>query len=190
MARTWSLLAALLLATAALAGCTGSTDDPPAASPPADDGGSDAPSGSPGGSAPGGSAEPPASSQPAPPAVEPVEATGKIEGPFEKEWTLDVPTMGFKQADLTFRLTGVEAGAPPTARVYLAFLNPDGTEVKHAIVGLSGAGDEVTWTFGNADMLQAGEYKIKVTAEPTPAGAGALPSFGLAQYELHAAVHY
>lgn len=180
-ARKWTLLAALLVVGAALAGCTSPSDSPapkqPQAQPPA-------------GEQPG-PADPPAAqpAKPAPaPKVEPVYDSGAIQGSFEKAWTLDVPTMGFRSADVAFVLTGAQPGAPPTARVYLAFLDPDGKEIKSAILGLGGAANEVTWSFPNGDMPRAGAYRIVATAEPQDDAA--LPSVGFANYELAAQVNY
>lgn len=179
-ARKWTLLAALLLAGAVLAGCTApDAPDAPAPQPPA--------GGEPGASDP--PASPPRDVKPAPaPKVEPVYDSGAIEGPFEKEWKLDVPTMGFRSADIAFTLLGAQPGAPPTARVYLAFLDPDGKEIKSAVLGLGGSGNEVTWSFPNGDMPRAGTYRIVATAQPQDDGA--LPSVGFANYELAAQVNY
>lgn len=178
--RKWTLLTTLLVLGALLAGCTSSDPAPqaPQPQPPEDD----APAQQPPASAP-------RESKPAPkPAVRPVHDSGAISGPFEKTWTLDVPTMGFSTADVSFVLTGAQPGAPPTARIYLAFLDPEGKEIKSALVGLGGAGDEVTWSFPNGDMPRAGAYSIVAKAQPQD-GPG-MPSVGFANYELAAQVNY
>lgn len=178
--RTWTLLTTLLLAGALLAGCT-SPDPAPQAPQPQPPAG-DEPAAQP-------PANAPRDSKPAPkPAVRPVQDSGAIEGPFERTWQLDVPTMGFRTADVSFALKGVQPGAPPTARIYLAFLDPEGKEIKSAVLGLGGAGDSITWSFPNSDMPFAGAYSIVAKAEPH--GDQALPSVGFAQYDLAAQVNY
>lgn len=185
--RTWSILAVLMIAGAALSGCTSPSDDaraaePPAANPPADDGTSEG-----GGDATGDGQDAPARS--IKPATEPVTAEGSIRGQFEKEWLLEVPTAGFKQTLVEFNLSGVQDGAPPTARVYFALYKPDGSLLKGATLGM-GQDPLVTWTLTNADMPEPGAYLLKATAEPQNQSPTGVPSFGLADYELYAYVEY
>lgn len=161
-------LVALLLAALLLAGCTG--DD----APPADDGAAPPPGGS-GGPSRG-------APQPAPQAT-PVSESGDVSGPFEGAWTIVVPSVGARGLVVDFNLTGAQAGAPPTARVELTLLGPDGAVLETAVAGLGGAADAVHWRLGPSAVAQPGDYVLQAKAAP-----GDLPSGGLARYSLYAAV--
>lgn len=176
----------LLLGSALLlAGCTSPGDEP------ATDPAPKAPASNPGGNNPGGSnaAAPPA--QQPPPAhhdAEPLQDAGDVAGPFEKAWNLEVASVAFREAHVEFSLAGAQAGAPPTARVELALVDPQGNVLKKESVGLGADADALSWTLRAADLPAAGTYVLKATS--APAGAGSLPSAGFAKYTLHAEVLY
>lgn len=180
-----SPLVASLVVLAALAGCV--KDD---ATPPADGGTTPVTStptpttpGTGGGGGSGGNVQNPP----------PVTDKGSIQGPFDKSWTVPVPAVSPKAVTVVFNLTGVQAGAPPTASVFLAFKDPDGKTIKSAALGVGGSGNSVNWGFTAADILLTGDYKLVASANPTPGGAPAptpLPSGGLANYDMSATVEY
>lgn len=188
-----ALLVTLLVATAFLAGCTGS--DAPAADKPAgsdgaaqqppagsDDGAADAQP--PAGGAQDGAAPPQASY---PPHSAPTADAGEIRGAFDEAWAIEVPSVGARGMTVHFNLTGIEADAPPTAQVTLRLLDPDGKELKRALVGLGGEADAVEWRLQGTDLAGAGAYTLEATADAEP---GALPSAGLAKYQLYAYAEY
>lgn len=179
------LLVALALPAALLAGCTSNDDGGDAGTPPPAGSGGDADA--PGASRPGnGAANPPHAAH-----AEPVEDAGDIAGPFEKTWNLDVASVAFREARVDFALAGAQAGAPPTARVQLSLLDPNGAVVKTESVGLGAPADSLSWTLRAADLPAPGTYVLQATATPSAdAGPGALPSAGLAKYTLHAEVMY
>lgn len=180
--RTWTL-AALLLTTALAAGCT-STDDgaAPAPSPSNPGAGSAAPSPS----NPGSGANTPPIAQPRPSPV-PVTDSGDIQGAFDRAWEIRVPQVGARGMTIDFALAGIEAGAPPTARVELRLLDPNGAEVKRGVAGVGGDGDVVSWKLTGAEVATPGAYVLTAQASPE---AGALPSAGLAKYQLYALAEY
>lgn len=185
MHRRWPILAALLVAALATAGCAKEED-----MPPGDDGTTTTTTPPTGGATTttpptngtGGGATPP-------PAQKPVEDAGTINGPFDKSWTIPVPQVSPKVVTVLFNLTGAQAGAPATARVHLDFVSPDGTVLKSAVVGL-GESPSVAWAFQPADIPTAGDYVVKASAAPSPGGAPGLPSGGVANYQLYALVEY
>lgn len=167
--RTWTILTALLLASAALAGCTSKDDG--------DDGAADGSTPDAGGSGPGNGTA----------TVEDflLEDAGMIQGPFQESWDVVVENVAFRSALVEFALQGVQAGAPPAARVQLVLSDPDGAPVKTATLGIGGEGDSVSWTLTNAEIQAAGTYTLQATAQQGP-----VPSGGVAQYTLHAVVDY
>lgn len=180
MSRLRSSLAMLLAAAALTAGCT--SDDEPGdgtttTSPPTGTTTATPP--------PGGNTTPPPG-----PAPQPVTDAGSIAGPFEKSWTITVPRLSPRAVTVNFNLTGAQAGAPPTAKVYLEFASPDGAVLKSTSVGLGGSGDSVAWSFTAADIAVTGDYVLRASASPPAAGAPGLPSGGVANYELYALVEY
>lgn len=177
--RSWPLVTLLVLASVTLAGCT-SPDEPAAPSPMPGDGAPPAPGPAPGGNAP----QAPA----AKPNVQPVTDTGTIQGTFEKSWTLEIPKVGFRDVTVSFSLKGVEESAPPTARVQLALLDAQGALVKTGLVGL-GAENALEWALTPADLPAAGTYTLQATSQADAPG-GALPSLGLAKYDLYAMPNY
>lgn len=181
------LLAALALPATLLAGCTSNNDgggnDDSSNAPPADRNN--------GNGAPGNGAG--VGSRPSQPRAEPVQDAGDVAGPFEKAWNLEVASVAFREAHVQFSLAGAQAGAPPTARVQLSLLDPNGALVKTESVGLGAPGDSLSWTLRAADMPAPGTYVLKATATPdanASPGPGVLPSAGLAKYTLHAEVLY
>lgn len=173
--RLWTL-AAFLVSAALAAGCT-SGNDP--ASPTPDDGATPPPNTQPG---TGGTPAPKPSARP-----EPIAEAGDIQGAFDKAWTLSVPSVGARGMTVWFNLSGLEADAPPTARVTLRLLDDEGNAVESAVLGVGGDADAIEWRLTGVDIAEPGTYKLEATAE-TPAGA--LPSFGLAKYQLYAFVEY
>lgn len=175
----------LVLASALLlAGCTSSGDEP------ATDPAPEAPAPNPGAKSPGGAtgAAPPAQQHPPAHQSEPVQDAGDIAGPFAKAWNVDVASVAFREVRVDFALAGAQAGAPPTARVELALLDPAGNVVKTQAVGLGADVDSLSWTLRAADMPAPGTYVLQATSsQAAPAG---LPSGGLAKYTLHAEVLY
>jgi hypothetical protein len=183
MTRRWSSLAFLLAAAVLTAGCTKDEGDgQPTTSTPPTGGTTTTPPTTPGG---GNSTTPP----PASPA--PVTDAGAIQGEFTKSWTLTVPALSPRAVTVLFNLTGAQAGAPPTAKVHMEFVAPDGSVLKSTDVGLGGSGNAVSWTFGPADVQATGDYVVRATAaaSPVPGGPG-LPSGGIANYDFYGAVEY
>lgn len=175
------LLATLLLATAvALAGCT---SDAPAPAPPKDDA-PDAPAAAPPAREPA-AAPPVPQTRPANP--DPTMDDGDIRGAFDKSWDIEAPRVGARGLTVLFNLTGVEAGAPPTATVTLRLVDPDGAPVRTATLGVGGDGNALAWTLQGTEMM-AGTYTL--TAQAPAPGPGSLPSAGLAQYDLYAYAEY
>lgn len=170
-----TLLLVLALPASLLAGCT-APDAPDAAPPPS-------------GGAGNGRAPPPPAGQAPPPHhdAQPVEDAGDIAGPFRKSWNIEVASVAFREAHVDFALTGVQPDAPPTARVDLRLLAPDGSVVRSETVGAGGKGDRVAWVLRAADLPAPGTYVLEA-ATVTPAGAA--PTLGLAKYQLHAQVLY
>lgn len=185
MNRRWSIVAALMLAFAVLAAGCVKKDDPgdgattSTSTPPTGTTGGTTPPTSNGTTSGGGNTPPPTV----------VADKGTFQGEFKKDWPIAVAAVSPKATTITFNLTGVQAGAPPTARVVLQFLDPEGKAIKSATLGLGGSGNNVAWTFGPADVALAGEYKVRATADATVPGPG-LPSGGAANYELNALVEY
>lgn len=174
-----TLLVALALPAALLAGCTAPEDTP-----------SDDTTPQPGpGPGPGGS-DPPPQDQPESVDAAPVDDSGDIVGPFQKAWELEVATIAFREAHVTFALAGAQAGAPPTASVQFSLLDPDGKVVKTALVGLGGEGDSLEWTLRAADLPSAGTYVLEAASTPTATAPGVPAAPGLAKYTLHAEVVY
>ena len=172
VARTWTTLVALLLATALLAGCTNKDD--------AGDGGDDG-NGTGNGGGNGG-----AGNGTATPEDFNLTDSGSINGPFAQTWDLVVENVGFTRATVHFALTGAQAGAPPTARVNLVLRDPDGAAVMSSTLGLGGSGNAVDWTLTPAELPVAGTYTLAAVAD----SATPLPSAGLANYELAVLVTY
>jgi hypothetical protein len=165
--RTWALAAILLLASV-LAGCTN-----------ADDGAGDGtPTPGPGNGGGDGATAPPADFL--------IEDAGAITGPFDETWDVVVANVAYDSASIHFELAGLQAGAPPTARVNLELADPDGSVVKSATLGVGGSGNAVTWELTPADTPTAGTYTLRAVA-----GSDApLPSAGFATWALHAQVTY
>lgn len=183
MTRRWSILALLLAAAVLTAGCTKGDGG---------DGGQATTSTPPTGTTtttpttPTGNATPPPRPSPAP-----VTDSGPIQGQFEKSWTLTVSQVSPRAVTVLFNLTGAQAGAPPTARVHLQFIGPDGAVVTSANIGLGEAGNAVGWTFGPADVPATGDYVVRATASPSPAPGGpGLPSGGVGNYQFFGLVEY
>lgn len=175
--RAWPLLSLVALSVA-LAGCT-SSDMPPEPAPA-----QPAPS-------PPESSQPPAAREEAPPVrpvVAPVADKGAIQGPFAKKWTLTLPQVGVREMNVDFKLTGAQAGAPPTARLVLKLVGPEGEVLKSATVGLGGSANQVAWALSGADVPMAGDYVLEATSES--AQGHALPSGGLGNYELAMGAQY
>ena len=125
------------------------------------------------------------------PTTAPVTDAGAVQGPFEKSWTLAVPQVSPRMVTVLFNLTGAQAGVPPTARVHLEFLSPEGQVLKSTDVGLGGSGEAVAWTFGPADVPAPGDYVVRASASATPApGAPGLPSGGVGNYQFYGHVEY
>lgn len=167
------LLLVLLLSMALLAGCTNKGDD-----------GAPGDNNTPGSGGTGGTGGPGAGTAD----VQDFNLTdsGAIQGPFTKQWDVEVANVGFTNAMVHFALTGAQAGAPPTARVNLVLLDPEGGVVKSAVAGLGGSGDTIEWTFTAADLSTAGTYTLQATAgDQAP-----LPSVGIANYDLMVMVEY
>lgn len=169
--RTWALLATFLLAFAALAGCTKSDEGDDGAPMPTNP--TDGSGGSDGGSA-------------AAPEDFLLEDGGDIQGPFSQSWSIEVENVAYSMAMIHFELAGLEAGAPPTARVNLQLADPDGNVVKGAVLGLGGEGNAASWELTPAETPVPGTYVLSaVSGSDAP-----LPSLGLASYTLHAEVTY
>lgn len=168
-ARTWTILACALLATSLVAGCTNKDD-------PADDGTNET-----GGN--GGTGGPPANAST--PTDFNLTDSGAISGPFSQTWAIEVENVAFSSAMIHFALSGVQGGAPPTARVNLALTDPEGAEVMSATLGLGGAAS-VDWTLTAAELPVPGTYTLAAVADATTP----LPSAGLANYELAATITY
>lgn len=186
MARVHAVLLIGLLVATALAGCTGDDGGDAAPTPPTE---TPPTGGSP--TTPTGPTTPtPDDTTTPPPARADVVVTdaGAVQGPFEKSWTLDVPDAGYQAALIQFNLTGAQAGAPVTARVYLSVSGPDGTPLKSGTVGLGG-GNALEYAFSPGE-LPAGSYTVSAMAEPQQGGVPGVPSFGIGNYELYAIVDY
>lgn len=184
MHRRWPILAALLVAALATAGCAKEED-----TPPGDDGTTTTTTPPTGGVT---TTTPPTNGTGGgnpPPAQAPIEDSGAVNGPFDKSWTIPVPQVSPKVVTVLFNLTGAQPGAPVTARVHLDFVSPDGTVLKSAVVGL-GESPSVAWAFQPADIPTAGDYVLKASAASPGAGAPGLPSGGVANYQLYALVEY
>lgn len=165
--RAWTI-ATLLLVTTILAGCTGSDEggDEADATTPAPDGGGSGPS--------------------APPQDFLIEDAGEITGPFTRTWSIDVDNVAYSAANIHFEMAGLQAGAPPTARVHLQLSDPEGNPVKTATLGVGGSGDSITWGLTPADTPTAGTYTLRAVA----GSDDPLPSAGFASWALHAQVTY
>lgn len=175
MSPRWPLVA-VLVAAVILAGCTN-----PDATPS-----DEAPGGDPAAPAPGrGGASPPATGAAVPRDVL-LEDAGALEGPFSASWPLTIENVAFRAAAVEFSLQGPQAGAPATARVRLALIDPAGNEVKSEVVGLGGAGDALAWTLTNAEIQQAGVYTLAAMSQ----AEGPLPSVGVGSYSLRAVIDY
>lgn len=174
-ARTWVLITALVLASAAIAGCTKPADDAPEqpdTMPPADK------TPAPGNNAPNAPAPPPSDYV--------LDDAGEIQGPFEKTWEIHVTNVAYRETSLRFELASLQAGAPPTARVTLALYDPMGTPIKSAAVGLGADSNGLDWTFMLGELPVPGAYQLKATTGTD----SPLPSLGAASYQLHAIVDY
>lgn len=112
---------------------------------------------------------------------------GDIRGPFEEAWEVGVPQVGASGLHVAFNLTGTQPGAPPTARVRLVMLAPDGAELASALVGLGAGTDRIQWSFGPAEVAQPGAYLLKAAVVEEAVG---LPSGGLARYAIYAYAEY
>jgi hypothetical protein len=180
------VLVLLVVASAIAAGCIKKedTNPPPSTTPPS------------GGSPPTGTTPTPTDNGTGtgggtpPPQTQPVKDSGQIQGQFEKSWTLTVPVVAPRDVVVLFNLTGAQAGAPPTAQVYLTFSDPNGKMLKSATIGLNGPAN-VQWAFTAADITATGSYTLKATSQPATAPLPqGLPSGGLANYDLFAKVDY
>lgn len=172
------ILLVLLVATALVAGCTKPGADDP------DDGTNGTPGGNGGTGGTGGSG----GSGTATPEDFNLTDSGSIQGPFSRSWDIEVENVGFTNAMIHFTLTGVQAGAPPTARVNLVLADPDGATVLSGVAGVGGDGDAIEWTLTPAELPMAGTYVLTATAgSDTPAP---VPSVGLANFDLLAMVEY
>jgi hypothetical protein len=171
----------LLLVTAAallLAGCTGKTDNRPAAtSPPA------SASPTPPAASSSGSSLPP----PTVPSGFTIKDAGDVQGTFDRAWKLHVASVGFRDALVDFNLTGLQDGAPPTARIHLSLQDANGKELKAQSIGVGADGNNAQWTLSPANLPAAGDYTLHATSEPGPVS---LPSGGLAHFNLYAALTY
>lgn len=177
-----TLLVLLLAAAMLTAGCTGDDGDGAGG-----DGGNTTPT--------GGTTTPPTGNGTTPggggaPSTAPITDAGAVQGPFEKSWTLAVPQVSPRMVTVLFNLTGAQAGVPPTARVHLEFLSPEGQALKSTDVGLGGSGEAVAWTFGPADVPTPGDYVVRASASPPAPGAPGLPSGGVGNYQFYAHVEY
>lgn len=169
-ARAWALVATLLFASAALAGCTkpDAGDDGAPTTPTLPTGGSDG----------GGTGATPEDFL--------LDDGGTIQGPFSQSWNIEISNVAYSMAMVHFELAGLEAGAPPTARVNLQLADPDGNVVKSAIVGVGGDGNAASWDLTPAETPVPGTYVLSAVA-----GSDApVPSLGLATWSLHAEVMY
>lgn len=169
-ARAWALVATLLLASAALAGCTkpDAVEDDTPTTPTIPTGGS-------GGESPG-----------ATPEDFLLDDGGTIQGPFSQSWNVEIANVAYSMALVHFELAGLEAGAPPTARVNLQLADPDGNVVKSGVVGVGGDGNAASWDLTPAETPVPGTYVLSAVAgSDLP-----VPSLGLATWTLHAEVMY
>ena len=178
--RARSLLVLVLLASVALGGCRPSSRTPPTDTTPT-------------GSTPTGTTPttPTTNGTTPPPSVQPVKASGAIQGPFEQAWKITLPAVAPKSFTVAFNLTGVQPGAPPTAVVNILLSGPDGKAIKTATVGLGQSSDKVAWTLGASEAGTVGDYTLKATAQAPPAPVPTtVPSGGVANYDLLMTVEY
>lgn len=180
-ARLWSILVVLLASTVALAGCAKKSDPPPADTTPTPT------------TVTGTTPTTPTTNvtPPPKPTVAPVKDTGQIQGQFDKSWKISLPAVSPKELAVLFNLTGVQAGAPPTAVVGLTLNGPDGKSLKAATIGLGQSANSVAWKLGPSEAQLTGDYTLKVTAQAPPAPVPTtVPSGGAAIYDLLMQVEY
>ena len=169
-ARTWALLGTLLVATLA-AGCTKGGDDPGSGGTPTPADGGTTPT-------PGGNATTPDDFT--------LEDSGAFQGPFQQTWDIPVENVAYTAATIQFELAGVQAGAPPTARVNLQLADPEGNIVKSTTLGVGGSGNSAAWDLTPADTPTPGTYTLSaVSGSDLP-----LPSGGVATWTLLAQITY